>query len=69
MIPYATGDYTPEQVAGEIGDVLLGRIAGRTTPEEITVFKTVGMAVQDAVTAPLVLRLALERGLGTRVEM
>ena len=69
MIPFAEGLYSPDQVAGELGDVLLGRIAGRTAPEEITVFKTVGMAVQDAVTAPLVLRLAIERGLGTRVEM
>ena len=61
--------YSPDQVAGEIGDLLLGRIAGRTRPDEITVFKAVGMAVQDAVTAPLVLRLAMERGLGTNVAM
>lgn len=69
MIPYAAGEYTPDQVVGEIGDLLLGRIAGRTAAEEITLFKAVGMAVQDAVTAPLVLRLAREQGLGVEVAM
>lgn len=69
MIPTGEGLYSPDQVAGEIGDLLLGRLAGRTAADEITVFKTVGMAVQDAVTAPLTLRLARALGLGVEVAM
>lgn len=69
IIPTAEGRYSPDEVAGELGDLLLGRVAGRTSPEEITVFKSVGMAVQDAVTAPLVLRLALAQGLGVTVPL
>jgi ornithine cyclodeaminase/alanine dehydrogenase-like protein (mu-crystallin family) len=69
MIPFGEGLYAPDQVAGEIGDLLLGRVAGRTTPDAITVFKAVGMAVQDAVAAPLALRLAMEQGLGMNVEL
>ena len=69
VIPLAEGAITDDHVLGEIGAVLLGQVAGRTSPADITVFKSVGMAVQDAVVAPLVYRRALERGLGQRVTL
>jgi ornithine cyclodeaminase/alanine dehydrogenase len=69
VIPMAEGAITYDHVVAEIGAVLLGNAPGRTTPAEITVFKSVGMAVQDAVTAPIVYRRALERGLGQQVEL
>lgn len=69
VIPIAEGAITYDHVVGEIGAVLLGKVAGRTSPADITVFKSVGMAVQDAVTAPLVYRRALEQGLGQRVAL
>ena len=69
VIPLAEGTITNDHVLGEIGAVLLGQVAGRTSPADITVFKSVGMAVQDAVVAPLVYRRALERGLGQRVTL
>lgn len=69
LIPIAEGAITYDHVLGEIGAVLVGQVQGRTSPADITVFKTVGMAVQDAVTAPLVYRRALENGLGQRVEL
>jgi ornithine cyclodeaminase/alanine dehydrogenase len=69
VIPIAEGAITYDHVVGEIGAVLLGQVAGRTSPADITVFKSVGMAVQDAVTAPLVYRRALEQGLGQRVAL
>ncbi len=69
VIPLAEGAITYDHVVGEIGAVLLGQVAGRTSPADITVFKSVGMAVQDAVVAPLVYRRALEQGLGQRVEL
>jgi alanine dehydrogenase len=69
VIPIAEGAITYEHVVGEIGAVLLGQVPGRTSPADITVFKSVGTAVQDAVTAPLVYRRALEQGLGQRVAL
>ncbi len=69
VIPIAEGAITYEHVVGEIGSVLLGRTPGRTNEDEITVFKSVGMAVQDAVTAPIAYRRAVEQGLGQQVDL
>jgi ornithine cyclodeaminase/alanine dehydrogenase len=69
VIPIAEGAITYDHVVGEIGAVLLGRAPGRSAEDEITVFKSVGMAVQDAVTAPIVYRRALEQGLGQQIHL
>lgn len=53
----------------EIGDVAAGRAAGRRDPTEITVFKTVGHAVQDAVTASLLLDAARRTGTAREIEL
>lgn len=53
----------------EIGKVILGETAGRTSPDEITFFKSVGVAVQDAATAQVVLARSIEMELGEKVEM
>ncbi len=53
----------------EIGRVLAGEVPGRTSPDEVTFFKSVGVAVQDAVTAGAVLTRAGALGLGTRVTL
>ncbi|SDX65163.1 ornithine cyclodeaminase family protein [Roseicitreum antarcticum] len=52
-------------VHAEIGEVLLGRAPGRETRDQITIFDSTGMAIQDTTTAALILRLAQERGIGT----
>jgi ornithine cyclodeaminase len=64
VIPIKEGAFDASHIAGEIGDVIAGRIAGRTTAEEITVFKSLGMAVEDVAAARLALERASERGLG-----
>jgi ornithine cyclodeaminase/alanine dehydrogenase-like protein (mu-crystallin family) len=69
VIPIAEGAMTYDHVVGEIGAVLLGKAPGRMSAADITVFKSVGMAVQDAVTAPIVYRRAIEQGLGQHVEL
>ena len=48
----------------ELGDVISGRHAGRSTPEEITLFESQGMAIQDIALAVRLEALAQERGLG-----
>jgi ornithine cyclodeaminase/alanine dehydrogenase-like protein (mu-crystallin family) len=51
----------------EIGEVIAGAQPGRRSPDEITFFKSVGNAVQDAVTAGLVYEAAVEQDLGQQV--
>ena len=69
VIPIAEGAMTYDHVIDEIGAVLLGSAPGRMSPTDITIFKSVGMAVQDAVTAPIVYRRAIEQGLGQHVTL
>ena len=47
--------------------LLLGEIAGRTAPEQISLFKSVGLAMQDAVTAAWIYRAAVAREMGQQV--
>jgi ornithine cyclodeaminase len=56
-----------DRIAGELGEVVAGRIPGRTSPGEITIFKSLGMAVEDVAAAELAWRRAAEQGLGRAV--
>ena len=67
LIPMAEGRITADHIAGELGEVVAGRVGGRTSPEQITIFKSLGMAVEDVAAAALVYRRACERGLGRGV--
>lgn len=58
-----------QHIAGELGEVVLGRIAGRTSADQITVFKSLGMAVEDVVSADVVFRKAIETGAGTELTL
>jgi alanine dehydrogenase len=68
LIPAATGAWAWEQVAGNLGDVILGRVAGRTSAEEITLFKSVGLAIQDVSAAKAVFDEAVKQGIGTEFQ-
>jgi ornithine cyclodeaminase len=54
----------PDHIRAEIGDVLLGRHPGRTSAKEITIYKSLGIAVQDLAVAELVFYRARERHIG-----
>jgi ornithine cyclodeaminase len=69
LIPRQEGAVTDDHIRGELGEVLLGRAAGRSAPEEITLFKSVGLAVEDLAAAHHVYRQALAAGRGARVEL
>ena len=56
-------------IHGEIGEILAGTKTGRSSAGEITLYKSVGIAIQDVATANLVYRKALERGVGTNVDI
>ena len=53
----------------EIGEVLAGTSPGRTAPDQLTVYKSTGHAVEDAAAAGLVYRRALDAGAGTTVSI
>ena len=57
-----------ERIAAELGEVLVGSHPGRTAPEELTVFKSLGLGVEDLAAAELVVRRAREQGVGTEVD-
>jgi len=60
---------TADTIHAEIGAVLAGKKAGRTSSDEITLYKAVGIAIQDVATAHLVYRKALEQNVGTNIEV
>ncbi len=68
-IPIANGDLTYDHVAGELGAVIAGALPGRTGDDEITLFKSVGLALQDAVTAKGIYLAALAQKIGTEVAL
>ena len=68
-VPLTKGIITKQNVWSEIGQVVAGLKPGRTSPQEITVFTSTGLAVQDAVTADLAYKKALAKGIGTLVEI
>ena len=53
----------------ELGEVVAGSRSGRTAPGEITLYKSVGVAVQDVAAAALVVATARERGAGIEIEL
>jgi ornithine cyclodeaminase/alanine dehydrogenase-like protein (mu-crystallin family) len=68
LVPFQEGAIGPEHVKAEIGEILTGAHPGRTAPDELTVFKSLGLAVEDLAAAEYVVRRAHETGTGTTVE-
>jgi ornithine cyclodeaminase/alanine dehydrogenase len=69
LIPLAERAITPSHVVGELADLVSERVPGRTSSPEITVFKSCGLAIEDIVTARLAYENAVDRGVGTRVDL
>ena len=67
-VPLALGMITKETVWGELGEIVDGSKSGRTSPDEITVFDSTGLAIQDAVTADLAYKKALAKNLGQFID-
>ena len=67
--PIRAGLYSTNELAGTLGQLALGQIPGRTSAEEITIFKSVGLAVQDAAAAARALQRAQAAGLGREIEL
>ena len=61
------GAIGPDHIRAELGEVLIGSKPGRTSPDELTVFRSLGLAVEDLAAAEYVVRRAREDGVGTEV--
>ena len=62
-------EITTDSIYGELGQIINGTIPGRTDPYQITLFKSVGVAVQDAAVAWQALLAANEAGLGQMISL
>lgn len=69
LIPMGEGLFSSDRLAGELGELILGQVKGRTCPEEITVMKTVGFATLDVVAAAAIVAKARAAGIGTEVAL
>jgi ornithine cyclodeaminase/alanine dehydrogenase-like protein (mu-crystallin family) len=69
LIPKSEGLFGDEHIVGEIGEVLSGKAPARTSPTEITLFKSLGIAVEDLASAHRIYEICKERRLGTWVEI
>jgi ornithine cyclodeaminase len=67
--PIRDGLMDATHVHAELGEIVSGARPGRTDASRITLYKSVGVAVEDAAAAALVLRLARERGVGRTIEI
>ncbi|MFQ6013335.1 MAG: ornithine cyclodeaminase family protein [Thermoplasmata archaeon] len=64
----AQGAFSPEGIEAELGELVAGTKPGRVSKDEITLFRSVGMALEDAATAAVAYRRAEEADVGTQVE-
>ena len=69
LFPMREGAFGPEHIRGEIGELLIGTAQGRTSDSELTVFKSLGLAVEDLAAAEHVLRRAEAEGVGAVVDL
>ncbi len=69
IIPIQEGALDESHIHAELGEVIIGKKPSRESDEEITLFKSNGLAIQDVATAKLVYDRAVQQGIGTEVEL
>jgi ornithine cyclodeaminase len=69
IVPLQDGDIMPDHIVGEVGEVLIGRAPGRGNDSEITLFKSLGLAIEDLASAAHVYAEAVRTNTGTRVDL
>ena len=68
-VPLSKGLIREQDIAGEIGEVITGRKQGRRSDDEITLFDSTGIALQDSATVPLEYERAVAAGVGIEKKM
>jgi ornithine cyclodeaminase len=69
VIGIQEGLFSAAHIVGELGEVLGGRVEGRRSPRDVTIFKSLGLAVEDVVAADLVYRRAVQHGVGRELQL
>jgi len=68
-VPLTKGLISKKDVYGEIGEIILGKKPGRTSQDEITVFASTGIAIQDIAVAEIAYKKALKKGFGIKINL
>jgi len=63
------GQFAASHIVGELGELLAGKMDGRRSPREVTIFKSLGLAVEDVAAANLAYRRAVEQDVGLELEL
>ncbi|HSO93681.1 MAG TPA: ornithine cyclodeaminase family protein [Candidatus Dormibacteraeota bacterium] len=69
LIPMSEGAFKADHIQAELGEVIIDKHPGRRSPDELTLFKSLGIAVEDVAAAAYVVRRARETGVGQTVAM
>jgi ornithine cyclodeaminase/alanine dehydrogenase-like protein (mu-crystallin family) len=69
LIPMREGAFAADHIQAELGDVIIGKDPGRRSDAELTLFKSLGLAVEDVAAAAFVLKKARQSGIGQTVRM
>jgi ornithine cyclodeaminase/alanine dehydrogenase-like protein (mu-crystallin family) len=69
LIPISAGCFHPDGIHAELGEMVAGQRPGRSDAQELTLFKSVGLAVQDVAAAARAVDNALAQGLGVAVPL
>jgi len=68
-VAISSGALTKEDIAGTLGEVIAGKRPGRQAKDEITVFDSTGLAIQDIALAAYLYERAIKHGTGLEVEL
>lgn len=66
-VPISEGRLSPDEIYAQLGEIISGKLPGRTSEEEVTIFDSTGLAIQDIAVGSVVYRKAHASGLGTRL--
>ena len=69
LIPMREGMITAEHIVAELGEVIIGKSKGRRSADELTLFNSLGLSVEDVASAAFIVREAHRRGIGQTVSM
>jgi len=69
LIPIKKGEISRNDIKGELGELVTRRVPGRQSDEEVTLFKAVGLAIEDTVVARFAYERAVEKQVGTTVSL
>jgi alanine dehydrogenase len=68
-VPFLGGELDKEDVTGSLPEVIAGRLKGRESDDQVTVFDSTGLAIEDIAVASLVYDRALDKNVGKRMEL